>query len=165
MGGPENRPAVRHDSVVRSLVRKRQPQENAAVKVPHNAHIALVDGESFVMLRNVGQIFDPKLEAVARPDVEETNFSAGVRHQDSAGQRSGATDLVELAHGAAAAEWLNARCLDHEIEDLLVIADPKTLGEMRRHYHKELEGRLLGEIAKDLTGEPIPVIEKAIAAA
>lgn len=135
------------------------------MKLPHNDHVALVDGERFVILRNTGKIFEPKLESAGKPDVEGTNFSAGVRHQDDSGQRTGATDLNELAHGAAAAEWLNARCLDNEIENLLVIADPKTLGEMRRHYHKELQGRLVGEIAKDLAGEPIPAIEQAISSA
>ena len=49
--------------------------------------------------------------------------------------------------------------------DLLVIADPKTLGEMRRHYHGELEKRLVGEIDKTVTGEPTSRIEQMIAAA
>ena len=88
-----------------------------------------------------------------------------MRHQDDAGQRNGSTDLNELAHGAAAVEWLNAKVLSNEIKVLLVIADPKTLGEMRRHYHKELEARLVGEIAKDLSGEPLPAIEAAIESA
>ena len=34
------------------------------MKVPHNAHVALVDGERFVLMRNTGQIFAPKLETV-----------------------------------------------------------------------------------------------------
>ncbi len=135
------------------------------MKCPHNAHVALVDGERFVILRNTGQMFEPKLEQAKEPSLEETNFSAGVRHQDLSGQRNGSTDLNELAHGAAAAEWLNAGALANRIEDVLIIADPKTLGEMRRHYHKELKSRIVGEIAKDLTGEPISEIEKAIAAA
>ncbi|QWC57206.1 attachment protein [Erythrobacter sp. 3-20A1M] len=135
------------------------------MKLPQNAHVALVDGQRFVMLRNSGAIFEPKLTATDTPDIEGTNFSAGVRHQDSASQRTGETDLNELAHGAAAAEWLNGKVLENEIKDLLVIADPKTLGEMRRHYHKELKARLVGEIDKALTGEPLAKIEQAIVAA
>lgn len=133
------------------------------MKLRNNAHVALVDGERFVLMRNVGQAFEPKLEQAAKPDLEATNFSAGVRHQDQSGQRTGATDLNELAHGAAAAEWLNDKALGGEIEELLVIADPKTLGEMRRHYHAELQNRLVGEIAKTMTGEPTERIEAAIA--
>ena len=135
------------------------------MKLPHNAHVALVDGETFTVMRNGGQIFEPKLEQAERPDLSATNFSAGVKHQDDIGQRKGETDLNELAHGAAAAEWLNAKAISGEITDVLVIADPKTLGEMRRHYHTELEKRLVGEIDKTLTGEPTDRIEKAIAAA
>ena len=63
------------------------------------------------MMRNIGQPFEPKLEAVRELDLELTNFSAGVRHQDPAGQRNGSTDIDELAHGAAIAEWLNKQAL------------------------------------------------------
>ena len=132
------------------------------MKCPHKAHVALVDGHRFVLLRNDGQPFEPKLCKVAEPELKATNFSAGVKHQDKAGQIKGNTDLNELAHGAAATEWLNAKALAGELDDLVVIADPKTLGEMRRHYHKELESRIVGEIDKALTGETTAAIEKAI---
>ena len=135
------------------------------MKLPHKAHVAIVDGENFIVMQNNGQPFKPKLEGAQKPDLSATNFSAGVKHQDDMGQRSGATDLNELAHGAAAAEWLNAKAIAGDIDDVLVIADPKTLGEMRRHYHSELEKRLVGEIDKTMTGEPTDRIEKAIAAA
>ena len=135
------------------------------MKVPHMAHVALVDGTRFVLMRNTGQIFEPKLEHVTEPDLDPTNFSAGVKHQDKAGQRTGSTDLNELAHGAAAAEWLNQKALANEIDKLVIIADPKTLGEMRRHYHKELSARIVGELDKALASEPIPQIEKVLAAA
>ena len=135
------------------------------MKCPHKAHVALVDGERFVLLRNEGQIFEPKLSKVSEPSLEATNFSAGVKHQDKSGQIKGNTDLNELAHAAAAAEWLNANAIAGKFDDLVVIADPKTLGEMRRHYHKELENRLSGEIDKALINEPLDRIEKAIVAA
>jgi len=135
------------------------------MKIPHMAHVALVDGERFVLMRNIGQMFEPKLEHVAQPSLEPSNFSAGVRHQDQAGQRTGSTDLNELAHGAAAAEWLNQKALANEIEHLVVVADPKTLGEMRRHYHKELQARIVAELDKALANEPTAQIEKALAAA
>ncbi|RDC60940.1 hypothetical protein HME9302_02157 [Alteripontixanthobacter maritimus] len=135
------------------------------MKAPHKAHVALVDGETFVLLRNHGKPFEPQLKQEAKPDLEATNFSAGVRKQDDVSQQTGATDLAELAHGAAVAEWLNAKCVAGEIDDLVIIADPKTLGEMRRHYHGELEKRLVGEIDKTLTGESLDRIGKAISAA
>lgn len=135
------------------------------MKLPQNAYVAIVDGENFTLMQNIGQPLAPSLEKVTKPDLDPTNFSAGVRHQDDGGQKTGGTDLNELAHGAAAAEWLNEKAISGKFEHIVIIADPKTLGEMRRHYHAELKSRLVGEIDKTLTGEPTDRIEKAIAKA
>jgi protein required for attachment to host cells len=135
------------------------------MKVPHQALVALANGERFVMMRNVGQPFEPKLEKVGDLDLELTNFSAGARHQDPAGQRNGSTDIDELAHGAAIAEWLNNKTLNGEGEPLVIAADPKTLGQIRQHCHKELQGRIVGEVAKDLTNQPVEAVERALAMA
>ena len=138
------------------------------MKVPHNAHVALVDGERFVLMRNTGQIFAPKLETVEEPVLEHTNFSVGVRNQEKrlpTDSLTGAAHLEEFAHGAAAAEWLNSKALAGEMDQVLVVAAPKTLGEMRRQDHKELQSRLIGELAKDLSGLPPRAVEQAIAAA
>ena len=134
------------------------------MKVPHKALIALANGERFLMMRNVGQPFEPKLEKVSDLDLELTNFSAGVRHQDPV-QRNGSTDIDELAHGAAIAEWLNHKTLNGEGEPLVIAADPKTLGQIRQHCHKELQNRIVGEVAKDLINQPVESIERALAMA
>jgi protein required for attachment to host cells len=135
------------------------------MKLPNKAYVAIVDGENFIMMRNNGPLFEPSLEMVDEPELDPTNFSAGVKHQDDGGQRHGSTDLNELAHAAAATEWLNGKAIAGKFDDIVIIADPKTLGEMRRHYHVELKNRLVGEIDKALSGEPTERIEKAILAA
>ena len=135
------------------------------MKIPHKALVALANGERFVVMRNIGQPFDPKLERVTELDLELTNFSAGVRHQDPGGQRNGSTDIDELAHGAAIAEWLNKQALLGGIDDVVIAADAKTLGQIRQHCHKELQRRIAGELAKDLTNSPMPEIERVLAAA
>ena len=135
------------------------------MRVPHKALVALANGERFLLMRNVGQPFEPKLEKVSELDLELTNFSAGVRHQDPAGQRNGSTDIDELAHGAAIAEWLNKKTLNGEAEPLVIAADPKTLGQIRQRCHQELQGRIVGEVAKDLINQPMAAIERALAMA
>ena len=135
------------------------------MKLPQNSHVAVVDGETFLLFRNDGQLFEPKLRKEESPALDVTNFSAGVKHQDDIGQRHGRTDLEELGHAAAAAEWLSAKAVSNDLKDVLVIADPKSLGEMRQHYHSELQKRVVGEIDKTLTGQPVEKIEKAIVAA
>ena len=135
------------------------------MRIPHKALIALANGERFVLMRNVGQPLEPKLRRIGELDLELTNFSAGVRHQDPAGQRNGSTDIDELAHGAAIAEWLNARTLRGDLGEVVIAADPKTLGQIRQHCHKELESRIAGEVAKDLVNSPVEQVERALAAA
>ncbi|MDR6787735.1 protein required for attachment to host cells [Sphingomonas sp. BE138] len=73
--------------------------------------------------------------------------------------------LEEDRFAADAAELLRKRALSNDFESLIVIAPPRTLGELRKHYHKEVSARLSGELDKDLTGHPIPDIEKALLSA
>jgi protein required for attachment to host cells len=73
--------------------------------------------------------------------------------------------LEEDRFAAETAEMLRKRALNNEFESLIVIAPPRTLGELRKHYHKEVSARLLGELDKDLTGHPVDQIEKLLQAA
>lgn len=73
--------------------------------------------------------------------------------------------LEEDRFAAEAADMLRKRALAHKYDKLIVVAPPRTLGELRKHYHKEVEAKLTGELAKDLTGHTIPDIEKALMAA
>ena len=45
-----------------------------------------------------------------------------------------------------------------------MVAPPKTLGELRKHYHKEVEKRLTAEVPKDLTNMPVEEIERVLQA-
>ncbi|MBW8754329.1 MAG: host attachment protein [Sphingomonadales bacterium] len=134
------------------------------MKLPAQTHVAVVDGERFLLMRNCGTTADPTLEVIAQPSVPETNKSAG-QHEHESAHRRGGEPHDRAAHAAGVADWLNHEVLTHRIESLLVVADPTTLGEMRRHYHKQTEAALLGELDKQLTGMPGPDIMKAIEAA
>lgn len=135
------------------------------MKLPANSHVAIVDGEHFLLMRNRGTAFDPVLEAEGTPDVSLSNKSAGTRHQDSRGKLAGEEPFEKFAHAAGVAQWLNKAVIDRRIDKVLIVADPDTLGEMRPHYHKTLQTALLGELGKQLTGMPGCDIAKAIAVA
>ena len=47
-------------------------------------------------------------------------------------------------------------------EKLLVIADPRTLGELRKGYHASVAGKLVGELHKNLVAHPVQDIVAAI---
>lgn len=73
--------------------------------------------------------------------------------------------LEEDRFAAECADMLRKRALARKYDHLIVVAPPKTLGELRKHYHKEVQSRLAGELAKDLTGHSVPDIEAALKAA
>lgn len=122
---------------------------------PAKAHVAVVDGEKFSLFRNSGTEQEPSLAAIDMPLGEEAAHNAGPG--DSFRQNE------EAGHAASVASALNAAVLANRIDHLVVIADPITLGEMRKLYHKSLEQKLVGEIAKTLTGHSTDDLLKAIA--
>lgn len=116
--------------------------------IPNGAVIALVDGEDWQILRNTGTEAEPKLTEMATPELVEENFGSGGRHAVSSANPSG-NQRDEDAHAAAVGDWLNRQVQDHKIEQLVVIAPPRTLGELRHHYSKAVERAVIGELAKD----------------
>lgn len=84
--------------------------------------------------------------APSRGSMEETDY-----HQ-----------LAEDRFAAEVADMLKRQTLSNSVEGLIVAAPPRTLGELRKHYHKAVQARLLAEIDKDLTGHTVPQIEEAL---
>ena len=117
--------------------------------IPHGAVIALVDGEEWQVLRNSGTEADPELTALPTPELVETNHGSGGRHGVSSANPSG-NQRDEDAHAAAVGDWLNQQVQTHKIEQLIVIASPRTLGELRHRYSKAVQHAVIGELAKDL---------------
>jgi protein required for attachment to host cells len=70
--------------------------------------------------------------------------------------------LEEDRFASEVADMLKRQVLAHKVESLIVAAPPRTLGELRKHYHKEVAARILGEMDKDLTGHTVPQIEEAL---
>lgn len=132
------------------------------MQLAHGTVVAVVDGEILNLYRNTGTEAEPKLAAMADVEPSGENKSAGSRHQSSSANPDGGR-LEEDSFAAATAELLNKRALNNKFDHLVVIAAPKTLGELRKHWHKALEAKLAGELAKDLTGHSIADIEAAIA--
>jgi protein required for attachment to host cells len=125
------------------------------MQLPTGSHVAVADGTQFQLFRNSGTEQEPSLKAVDLPTSDESAHNAG--QGDSPRQNA------EAGHAASVAEALNAAVLSHKIKELVVIADPSTLGEMRKLYHKTLEAALVGEIAKTLTSQSTDDILKSIA--
>ena len=141
--------------------------------LPHNSVVLVADGRKMLFLRNEGDAEFPNL--VVENAQEQDNPATRDQATDSAGRASSPqggvqssvepTDFHQIEEdrfAADAADFLKTGALKNKYDSLIVIAPPKTLGELRKHYHKEVTSRLKGELDKDLTGHPIKDIEKAL---
>jgi protein required for attachment to host cells len=146
------------------------------MQVPHNTFVVVADGKKMLFFRNEGDAEFLKLQVERKreqPDLADRDLKtsdAGRTFDASGGAGRSAyeeTDFHQLAEDRFAAEtadMLKRRALQNEFESLIIVAPPRTLGELRKHYHKEVEKRLAGEVAKDLTGHPVTEIEKILRA-
>ena len=134
------------------------------MRIPKGATIAIADGEILNLFRNTGEEKTPKLTALPNAVFGTGNAGSGGRHQSSSANPS-ESQQSEDGFAAGTAAVLNSRVLDGRIEDLIIVAAPRTLGELCKHYHKSLSAALIGEISKDLTGHSVADVEKAIIAA
>ena len=126
--------------------------------LPHGTLIAVIDGSAFELYRNTGTEAEPELSPEDSPKLDASNHSGG-SHRSSSGNPGGHQN-DEDAHAIAAVEWLNQQVLGHKVEHLVVFAAPRTLGEVRKHYHKLTEQALLGEVNKSMAGrQPSELIE------
>jgi protein required for attachment to host cells len=146
------------------------------MQVPHNTFVVVADGKKMLFFRNEGDSEFLKLEVDRKREQElpadrdlkrdesGRTFDASGGAGRSAYEETDFHQLEEDRFAAETAELLKKGALRNEFESLIIVAPPKTLGELRKHYHKEVEKRLAGEIAKDLTGHPVTEIEKIISA-
>jgi protein required for attachment to host cells len=132
--------------------------------LPKGTTVAVADGEKFNLFQNTGDEANPALTAMPEAVIDSVNKGSGAGHHNSSANPDD-SQAAEDGFAGGIAGLLNKRVLDGEISDLVIIAAPRTLGELRKSYHKKLSEVLRGEISKDLTGHALHDIEKAIAAA
>jgi len=127
--------------------------------IPTGTLIAIVDGEKLQLFENIGHA-DIKLKALSVGAIEER--ASGASGRQSSGANPDNDTQAEDGFAVGVANAINARVLNGKVDNLLVIAAPKTLGQLRKGWHKQTESKLVGEIAKDLTGHSTEDIETAI---
>jgi protein required for attachment to host cells len=142
------------------------------LKIPHDALVFVGDGRRALFLRNHGDAQFPNLRAEKvfmeenPPSREQGTERPG---RISKGPRTGGrsavepTDWHELeAHhfvrmvAAAMEDLIRAS----KVKELIVVAPPRTLAELRLAFHPDVKSCIVAELNKDLTKHPIFEIEK-----
>lgn len=144
------------------------------MRVPHDSYVLVADGAKMLFFRNAGD--DEHLDLiVVAAEQQADDYDRDIK-TDAAGRKPGAPGLggassageadfhqqAEDRFAAEAAARINRAALAGEFEQLIVVAPPRTLGELRRHYHGQTQARISAEIPKDLTGHPVDRIEQAL---
>jgi protein required for attachment to host cells len=144
------------------------------MRVPHDSYVLVADGAKLLFFRNEGDAEALNLQVVAA-EQQKDEYDRDLK-TDQAGRKpgipggpggatAGEADFHQQAEdrfAADAADRINRAALAGTFEDLIIVAPPKTLGELRKHYHKQVEAKIRAEIAKDLTGHPVDRIEAAL---
>jgi protein required for attachment to host cells len=145
------------------------------MRVPHDSMVIVADGEKMLFFRNEGDADYPKLVVERKqvqenpPDREQGTDQPGRAFASVGPGRSAYSEtdfhaLEKDRFASRAADMLKRWALRNDYASLIVVAPPPTLGELRKHYHKEVEKRIAGEVPKDLTNVPVQEIERILQA-
>jgi protein required for attachment to host cells len=144
-------------------------------KLPHGAWVFVGDGQKALFLINEGDEMFPNLRRLSvlenhdPPSHEQGSDAPGRAFSSVGGIRSAMeeTDWHELEKERFAglvAERINRAALVNQFDHILIVAPPRILGELRREFAKATEGKIVGELAKDLTHHTIAEIERLLTA-
>ncbi|MRU16393.1 host attachment protein [Roseovarius sp. A21] len=132
--------------------------------------VLIADGEKALFLRNTLDAINPGFEVVKKEeqdnpsDFEQSANRPGRMHDGAEHQLSAMddTDWHELAKERFAddlADKLYAYAHKGAFDRIVLVASSRVLGQLRKTLHKEVETRIVGELAKDLTNHPLDKVE------
>jgi protein required for attachment to host cells len=134
-------------------------EEDTMDRIPAGALVVVADGGGARLFRNVGEGRELSLrqEEVLTPQNVNDEGPSGSQPTELRGN-----EAEEALFAKQLARRLNDDALKNRYAQVVLVADPQTLGQMRPLLHKETQQRLLGELAKTLTNAPIADIEQAL---
>ena len=142
-------------------------------KLLHGAWVFVGDGKKALFLINEGDAINPNLRRLSvfenhdPPSREQGSDAPGRAYSSVGGIRSAVeeTDWHELEKERFAisiAERINKAALANQFEEIVIVAPPKILGDLRREFSKETGTKIIAEVPKDLTNHTIADIERLL---
>jgi protein required for attachment to host cells len=144
------------------------------IKIPHNGYVFVGDGRKALFLRNEGDEKFPNLKTervfldTDNPPTHEQGTDRPVRTFGGPGtgpQRSTIEptdwhDLDEHRFTRDVAAALERMVRERKIEALVIAAPPRTLADLRQVFGKGVKNKIIAELDKDLTKQPVHEIER-----
>ena len=138
--------------------------------------LMVADGEKALFLKNEGDTTYPNFEVVreigqSNPPTREQGSDRPGRFNDGpSAHRSAVADtdwhkVGKVRFADEIADRLYTMAHRGDFKEILLIAPPLVLGELRKKLHQEVTDRMVGEIPKTLTNHAVFDIEKLLLAA
>ena len=134
------------------------------MKLHQNALVVVADGTKLNLFENIDSEGGVALKALPAADLEDQSAGSGARHHDSSANPSHGQG-AEDDFAASVAAYLEKVVASGAGRQIVLVAAPKTLGELRKHLSTRGAAAIVSEIAKDLTGHTLNEVEKALSAA
>jgi protein required for attachment to host cells len=145
------------------------------IQIPHNAIVFVGDGRKALFLRNEGDEEFPNLKTESvfldhNPPTREQGTDKPGRSYVSIGPGRSAVeptdwhDLEQHRFARSVANALERLVRERQVKALLIAAPPRTLADLRQALHKDVKARIIAEVGKDFTKQPVYEIEKHLAA-
>lgn len=142
------------------------------MQLKHDAWVIVADGAKYLVLRNHGDDQFIDLRVIGKKEIdnppahEQATDRPGRMPDDGHGKSALQETDWHVLEGQRFAKDLAADLMkwasSGRFQELVVIADPRTLGELRGAYADQLKEKLVAEIDKDFTNSPIEQIEMAL---
>jgi protein required for attachment to host cells len=143
------------------------------VHIPARALVLVGDGRRALFLRNRGT--PRNVELVVEREMEHEDAPTRELGTDRPGRKPG-TDGVsrsaieevdrhqqaETRFASDVASALYQMEHAHQFDELVVVAPPRMLGDLRAALHPEVEARIVAEVAKDLVSHPVPELARLL---
>jgi protein required for attachment to host cells len=145
------------------------------IDILHDALVFVGDGRKALFLRNEGDAKFPNLkteqvfvdhnppthdQGTDKPGRVFAGTGAGNVGRRSAVEPTDWHEIEEHRFVHKVAEALEKLVRERSTKALIVVAPPRVLAELRHAFHADVKSRIIAELDKDLTKQPVYEIEK-----
>jgi protein required for attachment to host cells len=143
------------------------------VHIPQNALVLVGDGRRALFLRNRGT--PREVELIVERELQQDNPPTREQGTDRPGRKPGSDGVsrsaieetdwhhqAEQRFATVIADTLYEMEHAHQFDELVVVAPPKMLGDLRAAFHPEVAHCVVAEVPKDLTSHPVPELSRLL---
>lgn len=146
------------------------------MKIAHGASVLVTDGRKALLLRNEGDTRFSNLQLVqkwqqrveADRDLKSDGPGRAFSSHDNGTRRSSYSetnfhDAAESQFLSELGDLLHDALSKGDFSELVIVAPPRALGELRKQLGDDVRKMVVAEIDKDLVKHPIAEIERILA--